>query len=85
MKKNNLAKTAEEFDRRFDEGEDITDLIDVSKAAVTRGDKKVRLTIDISASLVQEIDDIRMKIGVDRGALVKIWLYERVRQEKGVM
>jgi len=85
MKKNNLAKTAEEFDRRFDEGEDITDLIDVSKTAVTRGDKKVRLTIDISASLVQEIDDIRMKIGVDRGALVKIWLYERVRQEKGVM
>jgi len=85
MKKNNLAKTAEEFDRRFDEGEDITDLIDVSKTAVTRGDKKVRLTIDISASLVQEIDDIRMKIGVERGALVKIWLYERVRQEKGVM
>jgi len=84
MKKNNLAKTAEEFDRRFDEGEDITDLIDISKAVVTRGDKKVRLTIDVSASLVQEIDDIRMRIGVDRGALVKIWLYERVKQEKGV-
>jgi hypothetical protein len=84
MKKNNLAKTAKEFDRRFDEGEDITDLIDISKAVVTRGDKKVRLTIDVSASLVQEIDDIRMRIGVDRGALVKIWLYERVKQEKGV-
>jgi len=84
MKKNNLAKTAKEFDRRFDEGEDITDLIDISKAVVTRGDKKVRLTIDVSAPLVQEIDDIRMRIGVDRGALVKIWLYERVKQEKGV-
>jgi hypothetical protein len=24
-----------------------------------------------------------MKIGVDRGALVKIWLYERIKQEKG--
>ncbi|RZD17124.1 MAG: CopG family transcriptional regulator [Candidatus Acididesulfobacter guangdongensis] len=84
MKKNILAKTTEEFDRRFDEGEDITDLIDISKSAITRGGKKVRLTIDVSASLVQEIDDIRMKIGVDRGALVKIWLYERVKQEKGV-
>ncbi|MHB1681167.1 MAG: type II toxin-antitoxin system BrnA family antitoxin [bacterium] len=83
MKKNILAKTAEEFDRRFDEGEDITDLIDISKVAITRGGKKVRLTIDVSASLVQEIDDIRMKIGVDRDALVKIWLYERVKQEKG--
>lgn len=84
MKKNTLAKTAEEFDRRFDEGEDVTDLIDISKAAITRGGKKTRLTIDVSASLVKEIDDIRMKIGVDRGALIKIWLYERVRQEKGV-
>ena len=85
MKKNILAKTAEEFDRRFDEGEDVTDLIDISKAAIKRGGKKVRLTIDISESLVREIDDIRMKIGVDRGALVKIWLYERIKQEKGAI
>jgi hypothetical protein len=84
MKKNTLAKTAEEFDRRFDEGEDVTDLIDISKAVITRGGKKARLTIDVSASLVKDIDDIRMKIGVDRGALIKIWLYERVKQEKGV-
>ncbi|MHB1703253.1 MAG: type II toxin-antitoxin system BrnA family antitoxin [bacterium] len=83
MKKNILAKTAEEFDRRFDEGEDVTDLIDISKAAIKPRGKKVRLTIDISESLVREIDDIRMKIGVDRGALVKIWLYERIEQEKG--
>ena len=84
MKKKIIAKTAEEFDRRFDEGEDITDLIDISKAAITRGGKKVRLTIDVSSSLVKEIDDIRMQIGVDRGALVKIWLYERIKQEKGI-
>ncbi len=54
MKKNILVKTAEEFDRRFDEGEDIIDLIDISKAVITRGGKKVRLTIDVSESLVLE-------------------------------
>jgi hypothetical protein len=84
MKKNTLAKTAEEFDRRFDEGGDIADLVYISKAVIKCGGKKVRLTIDVSEPLVREIDDIRMKIGVDRGALVKIWLYERVKQEKGV-
>ena len=84
MKKKVLAKTAEEFDRRFDEGEDVPDLIDTSKATIARGGKKVRLTLDVSSSLVQEIDDIRMRIGVDRGALVKIWLYERIRQEKDI-
>ena len=43
MKKKNLAKTNEEFDKRFDQGEDIHQLIDLSKATVSRPGKKVRL------------------------------------------
>lgn len=82
MEKRKLAKTAMEFDRRFDEGEDIHDLIDMSKAKIVRQGKKVRLTLDIAESLVNEIDDIRQRIGIDRGALIKVWLHERVKQEK---
>lgn len=82
MKKKGLAKSAREFDRRFDAGEDIHDLIDMEKAKVIRQVKKVRLTIDVAESLVNEIDEIRQKIGVDRGALIKVWLHERVMQEK---
>jgi hypothetical protein len=82
MKKKNLAKTNEEFDKRFDQGEDIHQLIDLSKAAVSRPGKKVRITLDISESLVKEIDSIRQTIGVERGALIKVWLHDRVRKEK---
>jgi hypothetical protein len=82
MVKKKLAKSTSEFDRRFDSGEDIHDLIDMSKAKIIRHGKKVRLTLDIAESLVNEIDDIRQRIGVDRGALIKVWLHERVRQEK---
>jgi predicted DNA binding CopG/RHH family protein len=82
MKKKNLAKTNEEFDKRFDQGEDIHQLIDLSKAAVSRPGKKVRITLDISESLVKEIDSIRHAIGVERGALIKVWLHDRVRKEK---
>jgi biotin operon repressor len=77
-----MAKNTEEFDRRFDAGEDIHDLIDVSKATVNHPGKKVRVTLDISESLVKEIDEIRKQIGVDRGALIKVWLHEKVKQEK---
>ncbi len=84
MKKKRLAESAEEFDRRFDAGEDIHGLIDMSKAEINRHGKKVRITIDMSEALVSEIDDIRRKIGVDRGALIKVWLHERVKQEKAV-
>lgn len=82
MTKKKLAKNTQEFDRRFDAGEDIHDIIDMSKAKVIRHGKKVRLTLDVAESLVNEIDDIRQKIGVDRGTLIKIWLHERIKQEK---
>jgi hypothetical protein len=82
MKKKNLAKTNEEFDRRFDQGEDIQKLIDLCKATISRPGKKVRITLDISESLVKEIDSIRETIGVERGALIKVWLHDRVKKEK---
>ena len=82
MVKQKLAKSTQEFDKRFDAGEDIHDLIDMSKAKIVRHGKKVRLTLDVAESLVNEIDEIRQRIGVDRGALIKVWLHERVRQEK---
>ncbi|MHB8881039.1 MAG: type II toxin-antitoxin system BrnA family antitoxin [Thermodesulfovibrionales bacterium] len=82
MKKKGLAKSAKEFDQRFDAGEDVHDLIDMEKAKVKRHGKKVRLTIDVAESLVNELDEIRQMIGVDRGALIKVWLHERVTQEK---
>lgn len=82
MKKKSRAATADEFDKRFDAGEDITDLIDISKARVSHPGRKVRITLDIAESLVRDIDAIRDRIGVDRGALIKVWLHEKVRKEK---
>jgi hypothetical protein len=77
------AKTSEEFDRRFDSGEDVHDLLEMSKATVVRHGKKVRITLDVAESLVKDIDEIRKRIGVDRGALIKVWLHEKVKEEKG--
>jgi hypothetical protein len=84
MKKKKLATGSAEFDRRFDSGEDIHDLIDMSRATVIRQGRKVRITLDVAESLVKDIDDIRKSIGVDRGALIKVWLHEKVKQEKAV-
>ena len=80
MKK--TVRNNEEFDRRFDAGEDIHDLIDMSKARVTRPARKVRISLDIGEPLLNDIDRIRAAIGVDRAALIKVWLHERVQLEK---
>ena len=82
MKNKKIAKSAEEFDRRFDDGEDIHDLVDMEKAKIIRHGTKVRITLDIAEELVKEIDRIREGIGVDRAALIKVWLHERLQQEK---
>jgi len=84
MIKKKLAKNNTEFDRRFDSGEDIHDPIDISRATVIHHGKNVRITLDVAESLVKEIDEIRKQIGVDRGALIKVWLHERIKQEKAV-
>ena len=79
-----IAKNNEEFDKRFDEGEDIHDLIDMSRAKIRRPGKKVRISLDIGEELLREIDSIRAVIGVDRSALIKVWLHERVQKEKAL-
>lgn len=80
--KRKIAKSTEEFDRRFDNGEDIHDLVDMSKAKKIRPGKKVRITLDVAEDLVKDIDRVRERIGVDRGALIKVWLHEKVQEEK---
>jgi biotin operon repressor len=82
MKKKKLAQTNDEFDKRFDQGQDIHELVDLSRATIRKPGKKVRITLDVSQTLVEEIDQIRESIGVDRGALIKVWIHERVQHEK---
>ncbi len=84
MTEKSLAKNNDEFDRRFDAGEDIHELVNMSQATVTRPGRKVRLTLDVSEALVKDLDDIRNKIGIDGSAIIKIWLHERVQQEKAL-
>ena len=84
MTKKSFVKNSDEFDRRFDAGEDVHELVDMSQASVTRPGRKIRLTLDVSEALVKDLDDIRNKIGVDRSAIIKIWLHERVQQEKAL-
>ena len=82
MKDRKLAQSSAELEQRFDDGEEIQDIIDMSRAKVIRHGKKVRITLDVAESLVKDIDVIRADIGVDRGALIKVWLHERVKQEQ---
>lgn len=69
--------SAEEFDRMFDAGEDISEYVDWSKA--TRpGLKPRRVNVDFPAWMVDRLDIQAQKRGVTRQALIKMWLADRL-------
>jgi hypothetical protein len=77
----NPALTAEEFDRRFDEGESIFAL-GVGKTGWTRPDLETkRFNVDLPAHMLRKLDDAALVRGITRQALVKTWLFDRLVQE----
>jgi len=75
----NLPKTAEELDRRFDEGEDLESLgFDLSKG--TRPGLEIqRVNVDFPKHFLQKLDREAELRGVSRQALIKMWLYEHLQ------
>ena len=76
------AETVEEFDRRFDEGEDIFDLADIAPEDIKRpGLESQRINIDVPVPMLKRIDNQAALRGITRQSLIKAWLYERLMNE----
>lgn len=67
----------EEFDRRFDKGEDVSTHLDFSKA--TRpGREQKRVNVDFPVWMIQSLDREAQRLGVPRQSVIKIWIAERL-------
>ena len=72
----------EDLERRFDEGEDITEYMDFSTIQRPNQQRSAkRISMDIPEGLVQGLDRYAARAGVNRQALIKLWLTERLDQE----
>lgn len=79
MKKRSTT-TAEEFERRFDAGEDITPFID--RSTIRRpGLEARRVNVDFPEWIIQKLDMQSKLIGVSRQSLIKLWISERIQEE----
>ena len=77
------AKTAEEFDRRFDEGEDIFDLADIDEKSIRRpGLESQRINLDLPRDFLQKLDHEATIRGITRQSLIKAWLFDRLQSPK---
>ncbi len=68
---------AKEFDEKFDKGDDILDLLDMTKAKRCMQDQK-RVNIDFPAWMIESLDKEASRVGVTRQSIIKVWLAERL-------
>jgi hypothetical protein len=73
------AINAEEFDRRFEAGEDMSDYLDWSRAH-RPGLETKRVNLDMPAAMIARLDAHARKYGVTRQALIKMWLADRLER-----
>jgi macrodomain Ter protein organizer (MatP/YcbG family) len=70
---------AKEFDKKFDEGEDITKYLDVSKARRPEQEQK-RVNVDFPLWMIHQLDKEAKRIGVPRQSIIKVWVAERLKK-----
>ena len=72
----------EELERRFDEGEDITEFMDLSTVRRPNREKPARrISMDVPEEMVRALDRYAARSGTNRQAVIKLWLTERLDQE----
>lgn len=72
---------ANEFDAKFDAGEDVG--ADIDWAGAQRPNLSVRrVNVDFPAWVVEALDQQAKRLGVTRQALIKFWISERLDSEK---
>ena len=78
--------TAEEFDEKFDNGDDIDEYLDFSSAVKLKDMKKIKtetkkVNVDFPEWVIESLDIEAKRIGVTRQSIIKVWIAERLKEE----
>jgi hypothetical protein len=77
MKKKSIE--TKEFDRKFDNGDDISEYLDLNKSMKPRQEQK-RVNVDFPVWMIEQLDKEARKLGVTRQSIIKFWLAERLKE-----
>ena len=68
---------AKEFDKAFDEGKDVSQYLDRSKARRPAQEQK-RVNVDFPMWMINLLDKEARRLGVPRQSIIKVWVAERL-------
>ena len=72
---------ASEIDKKFDEGEDVSEYLDASKAR-RPGQQQKRVNVDFPSWMIRLLDKEAKRLGVPRQAIIKVWIGERLEKTR---
>ncbi|MEW5949981.1 MAG: CopG family antitoxin [Thermodesulfobacteriota bacterium] len=70
---------AKEIEKKFDEGEDISKYLDLSKARRPEQEQK-RVNVDFPLWMIHLLDKEAKRLGVPRQSIIKVWVAERLEK-----
>jgi hypothetical protein len=70
---------AKEFDQKFDEGKDMLQDLDASKARRPQREQK-RVNVDFPLWMIHRLDKEAKRLGVPRQSIIKVWVAERLKK-----
>jgi len=70
---------ARQFDKRFDEGQDISKYLDMTKAR-RPGQEQKRVNVDFPLWMIHLLDKEARRLGVPRQSIIKVWVAERLEE-----
>ncbi len=68
---------AKDFDKKFDEGQDVSRYLDMSKVRRPEQEQK-RVNVDFPQWMVHSLDKEAKRLGVPRQSIIKVWVAERL-------
>jgi hypothetical protein len=68
---------AKKLDEKFDQGVDITEHLDITKAR-RPGLEQRRVNVDFPRWMVDSLDNEAKRLGVTRQSVIKVWIAERL-------
>jgi hypothetical protein len=71
---------AKDFDRKFDEGHDVSGQLDLPRARRQAGAQR-RVNVDFPGWMVEALDREATRLGVTRQSIIKLWLAERLEHK----
>lgn len=68
---------ASEFDKQFDNGQDMAAALDTTRAR-RPAEQHRRVNVDFPVWMIAELDREATRLGVTRQSLIKVWIAEKL-------